>query len=154
MLKRYKLLIEVLSLLLSIPIARLIAQNKFLIELFEKLNGNPLSYTMQIVLLILIIITILLLPYVVYLRIKMKLFPRFGVYWDFKRNPYCPICKKLLSNYNEEIWDDPHFFCISCKDKIYLYDNKGRIMKLRHAVKFLFNRKITEKNIQKFNNQD
>jgi len=153
MFKKYKLFIEALSLTLSFSIAKIVAQNKHVIDLLENINGTPLSYTMRLVLLTLIWLLVIILPYTIYLRFKDKKFPRFGVYWDIKRHAYCPACKNLLSNYDGDYNLDPHFYCSTCDNNVHLFDEKGRKMFLKQAVHFLFKRKITEKAIQKFNNR-
>jgi len=130
----------------------MIAGLNFVNTLAENINGSPISHKLLTVIILLILIIILTLPFYIYSAIHTKLFPRFGIYWDIKKNQYCPTCKKLLSDYNDENPVDPHFNCSHCKIKIHLHDELGREMPLKYATYFLYKfDKLTKKNIEKAN---
>ena len=123
--------------------------NGKLLQYLNKLNGQPLSHILGAIIIVLFWLLILSVAWLVHLFNKVKLKPHFGLYWDKKKNPYCPICKKLiLSGYHNKPLD-PHFTCLKCNIKICLRDERGNQMHLYQAVDFLNVKKITSKLIEK-----
>lgn len=62
-------------------------------------------------------------------KIKTKLFPYFNVLWDKLKNPYCPNCQILLTNYNysPETAIKPHFRCVKCKSIVTMHKNGEKL---------------------------
>jgi hypothetical protein len=76
-----------------------------------------------------------------YLKLKTKLTPKFGIFWDKNKEPYCPACEKPLSQYgpynipntNKIVYS---FRCVKCDKHISLTYN-GNYIKLEDAKKLL-----------------
>ena len=73
-----------------------------------------------------------------YLRLKTKLIPKFGVLWDKNKEAYCPSCKIPLFEYNEQENGPPiyEFTCIGCNSDIRL-TNFGEPISLKDAQKLI-----------------
>ena len=139
-------------------LSHFLGTNGKLLQYLNKLNAQPLSQTIETILIVLFWLSILSVAWLIYLLNKIKLKPRFGLYWDKENNPYCPSCKSLLSNYYEDsLYSkiDPHFICIKCGSNkpIHIRDENGNRMHLYQAVYLLKYKNVTpeliEKSIQK-----
>jgi hypothetical protein len=86
----------------------------------------------------LVLFFILSISFYIILKIKInhRLKSRFGILWDNKNKPHCPVCKTLLS-YSEANPKYPCFFCDNCKDHMFLTDEYGNIIKLFQARELL-----------------
>ena len=122
-------------------------------RVFPVLWGLLVQIPQTITLIICIILSIFLiicLTYCFILLRKNKLKPRFGLYWDKNKNPYCPICKKLIStSYYDNKPLDPYFICLKCDIIIRLRDERGNQMHFYQAVDLLDVKKITPNLIEK-----
>lgn len=49
-----------------------------------------------------------------------------GIYWDKKKNPYCPSCKTPVAKYGEFNYGDHGYYCSVCKDVFVLADASGK----------------------------
>jgi hypothetical protein len=80
------------------------------------------------------------LSFIFYLKLKNKLVPKFGVFWDKNKEAYCPACRNLLSAYLSYSFDNPvpmkAFKCINC-DKYVLITHNSNIIELDDAKKML-----------------
>ena len=80
-----------------------------------------LEHILLLLFLMILIMSALIIEFIYILNYKrkLKLIPKFGVYWDKKKNsnPYCPVCKTLLTF--DGITD---LACFKCKRHIYLAD--------------------------------
>lgn len=109
----------------------------------DPLANIVLQHVPKSLLLILPLLLLLLLissvSYIFFLRKKLanKLFSACDVYWDKDFNPHCPSCQKLLSNYNSyEIRTHdfrPGYFCVSCKEKVFLSDGEKMYININEA---------------------
>lgn len=84
--------------------------------------------------------------YIVGLRRKNKLKPRFGVYWDRGLTPYCPACSKVLAYIHKPnagglsgTWG---FKCVQCPSFIPLNDDSGQSIEITEARRLLSGDKI------------
>ncbi len=97
---------------------------------------------------LLAIAAILECAYIVELRrrLKLKLKPRFGVYWDRELTPYCPSCSKVLVYIKDSaafshVWG---FKCVQCSTFIPLNDDDGRPIEITDAKRLLSGGRIEE----------
>ena len=103
------------------------------------------KYWLANIMLILLAIIIVLLSYILILHYKHRLKFILGAYWDKELNPYCPSCKKPLSNYGHYSAGRKNFpglKCIGCKEVIRLSDGNKICLTIEEAkeiVKKLFN---------------
>lgn len=61
-------------------------------------------------------------------ELENKLFLEFGIYWDKKFNPYCPICEKPLSRTAEseqKYYSDA--YCHNCDKPIPIFNDEGQL---------------------------
>lgn len=49
-----------------------------------------------------------------------------GIYWDKKKNPYCPSCKTPVAKYGEFNFGDQGYYCSVCKEVFVLADASGK----------------------------
>ncbi len=80
------------------------------------------------------------LSFVFYLKLKIKLIPKFGVLWDKNKETYCTACQVPLSRYTEDISPSgkkSYFFrCVKCDKVLYLVDD-GIPIRIQDARKRL-----------------
>lgn len=126
----------------------------FLIGVFSKpilkfvnIFLNSVSIKLELLLmlklwLLLLLLFFLALAYILILLYKLNLKSnfRFGVYWDKKFKPHCPICGSIMSD------KKPHYkniICPSCGKSILLLndnynnDNYNKALTYKEAVKIL-----------------
>ena len=60
-----------------------------------------------------------------------------GIYWDKKKNPYCPSCKIPVSKYGEYNCGDWGYWCNVCKSVFNLADASGNPIKPEDARRLL-----------------
>jgi hypothetical protein len=61
---------------------------------------------------------------------------KYGIYWDNKKNPYCPSCKKPGLQYDK--WTGGYgYYCLPCNKVFALTDNLGNQIKPLQAIKEL-----------------
>ena len=109
-------------------------------EKAESLLVNIALYSVIMILLLSITLFYLILH-------KSKLKLALGTLWDEKFNPYCPNCKKPLTNYGEYEFNkvySPGYWCMNCKEVIRLYDEENKYLGISDAKKI-----IKEKNLLK-----
>lgn len=62
----------------------------------------------------------------------------FGIYWDKKKNPYCPNCKTLLIYHHDNEYNKYHTFeCIKCNKEMSAKDINGNYLSLKQAIELL-----------------
>jgi hypothetical protein len=109
------------------------------------MQDNQAKYWLANSIVFLISITIVLFSYILILHYKHRLKFSLGAYWDKELNPYCPSCKKPLSNYglySAGRKNYPGLKCIECKEVIRLSDGNKICLTIEGAqeiVKKLFN---------------
>ncbi len=88
----------------------------------------------------------LLFALAIYLTLKIRLVPKFGVLWDKKnKEPYCPVHKIPLARHKTKIGSDPAvgLDCRKCKEKSKgessypLIDDDNKRLTLLEAKKLL-----------------
>ena len=136
----------------SLVVICLSALSVVLISVYNPLAEIYFSKVPKSILLLLplslLLLLILSVSYIVYLRKKLRieLKQALGVYWDRDLNPYCPSCKKLLSNYAYYEAGRKHlpgFKRINCKDVVRLSEGEKMFLSIEEArdiVKSLFNK--------------
>lgn len=86
-----------------------------------------------------ILLLLLILLYLcarIYLLKKLNL--KFGIYWDRKKSPYCPVCKMPLTSYTRTIGGSEHFaHCLKCRDQVFFHDDDGKTISLEDCRKHL-----------------
>jgi hypothetical protein len=97
--------------------------------------SNKALFAIALTLLVLLLIscfTIVLLIRAINDKLKL----RFGVYWDKKKNPHCPGCKKPISDYRQY---GTHFGygCMSCNRTILLERADGTPITAQEAMNSL-----------------
>jgi hypothetical protein len=76
-------------------------------------------------------------------KLRPDLIPFLQVLWDKNGNVYCPHCKTLLIQTQEECKDDKRVHALKCMNKncnqesIFLRDDGGHAMRIRLAKKNL-----------------
>lgn len=102
-------------------------------------SGNPLITT---VITLSLLYLLMVASYVIlYIKYRNKLFPKFGLLWDRRKEPYCPSCRNPLSQYlkcrfsNEGVAEKV-FWCVKCDKYIYLTHNAD-VIELDEAKKML-----------------
>lgn len=68
------------------------------------------------------------------IRKSEKLICRFGVYWDQKNIPHCPLCKKPLSTYSKHGYLNNEYFCNPCNHLVYLSNEMGETITRKEAI--------------------
>jgi|SRR3990167_1575459 len=61
-------------------------------------------------------------------ELENKLFLEFGIYWDKKFNPYCPVCGKPLgriAEFEQKYYSDS--YCYKCNKNIPISDDEGQL---------------------------
>ena len=88
----------------------------------------------------LLLLLIFVIALIQYLKLKNKPILKFGIYWDKKKEPYCPVCSKPLSYglfYIQSQEVDAYVFkCINC-NKFISCTNNGENINLEEAQKLL-----------------
>lgn len=85
----------------------------------------------------LLFILLALILYIIYLlhKIKLKINFRFGVYWDKKLKPLCPVCGSIMSDKKPQ---SKNIICPSCGKSILLWnDNYNKELTYKEAVEIL-----------------
>lgn len=79
--------------LLAQPLSE--ALSLFLSKIFPLISRQALLQTTAAMLLC----TLILASLAIWLTVKLrsKLVPKYGIYWDRQGNAYCPVCQKLIS---------------------------------------------------------
>lgn len=89
------------------------------------------------------ILLLAILSLLIYLFIDKQLKLRYGIYWDRKRNPHCPSCKKPLQ---------PHAYCtyqcIACDKYISPFSESGEYLPIEIVHRLLRGEKVTDKEIE------
>jgi hypothetical protein len=80
-------------------------------------------------------LSVIFVPYSMYLLKRLSLKLDLGVYWDKKDNPFCPNCLKPLVNIGN-INGIPFFQCVKCKSEIVICSEFGKRFNLYEARKF------------------
>jgi len=125
-------LVALAGLFLSIPVLffDFLLRPSFLQAISTTDPAKPLRLILVLGICLLAFVTFSFLLILKLIR-KPKLKPRFGVYWDKEKNPYCPICKKLIAtSYHDGKPLDPYFICLKCDIIIRLRDERGNQMPL------------------------
>lgn len=76
----------------------------------------------------------------IYLILKTKLTPKFGILWDRKnKEPYCPIHKNPLARHKTKIGNDlaTGLDCRQCDKSYPLIDDFGKTLTLTESKKLL-----------------
>lgn len=103
-----------------------------LIEQLPKTLLLKILSVLSVAILLLILVSIAL-----YLKLRKKLISQFGILWDKNKEPYCPACEIILSEYHEQNAPPIYEFrCIKCNAHIRLM-NFGKSISLSDAQKFL-----------------
>jgi hypothetical protein len=88
-----------------------------------------------------VLILMVQFAYIFYLHNKMKtkLIPKFGIFWDKEGNPYCPSlsCKSPLSQYGKYAGGFG-FKCMKCNEFIFLRDDKVNNVSLDKLLEQVF----------------
>jgi uncharacterized protein YqhQ len=82
----------------------------------------------------------LALSWVIYLQLKTKFKPKFGVVWDKSKEPYCPACEKPLTKYTLQNHDKiiaKGLRCAKCGVHFTLITDEGEKISLIEAKKLL-----------------
>ncbi|MCH7827401.1 MAG: hypothetical protein IIC75_05445 [Bacteroidetes bacterium] len=79
------------------------------------------------------VIFLLLTSLLYFLLYKYKLKPAFTVLWNRKCNPYCPICKTLLSHALDFSSQQSHFECKKCNKNFSATHSSGHIMSIKNV---------------------
>jgi hypothetical protein len=80
--------------------------------------------------------------YLLELRRKYRLKPRFGVYWDRSLTPYCPACSKMVAYVRHSLtWG---FQCVQCDGFVPLNDDNGQGIEIADARALLSGKQIEE----------
>lgn len=89
------------------------------------------------IMVLLLIWSILLLAYVIYLKRKHRLTPKIGVLWDKNKEPYCPIHEKPLSRHKVKSSGKivTGLDCRKCKESHHLMTDDGKLLSLEEAKK-------------------
>lgn len=77
---------------------------------------------------------------ILYIKFKNKLTPKFGVFWDKNKEPYCPACQSLLNKESVNISDPDatvYLKCIHCDKYVYLSLDEPKRLTLSEAKKYL-----------------
>lgn len=106
------------------------AVNKFFPEGIKHALDLISAYSLPILLLITLIISVASIEFVYLLnyRNKSKLKLIFNVFWDRNRNPYCPACRLPLII--KKVKDTDIYYCLKCKEYIFPTHKRGQSVDL------------------------
>ena len=89
-------------------------QTERTLSIIHKVHPTKLTLTMSTILL-----SVLTYTFCQYIITKSWIFHfYFGVYWDKKTRPRCPICKSIMTN--QPMAKDYDLYCFKCKDTLRL----------------------------------
>lgn len=93
---------------------------------------------------ILLLAIVLLLVYIL-LDKRLKL--RYGIYWDRKKNPYCPSCKKplQLKNYCA-------YRCVACDKAVFPSDGSRGYLPIEVLRRLLSGEEVNDEEITRIHN--
>jgi len=135
---------QLILLLLSAYVALIVSIYQDLLPIiFPKVVQElPTSVLLKLILVTTALCVLLsMLSLFIYLHLKIKLVPKFGVLWDKKdKEPYCPVHRIPLARHKTKIGNDPAtgLDCHKCKEPSYpLIDDDNRRLTLAEANKLL-----------------
>jgi len=139
-LKDHKYLYLIIATVIPL-ILQIFGINNQILRNLNKLNGQDISLPISIIMLITIWLSVIFVPYSIYLLKKLSLELDLSVYWDKNDNPFCPSCLKPLVfwGYVNSI---PFFQCVKCKSEIVISSQFGKRFNLFEARDFRRIRKI------------
>ena len=73
------------------------------------------------------------------LKLNSKPFFKYGVYWDYKGNGYCPVCKKPTSQLDWVEYNDMQWKGLKCTCTVepFVFMDKGQPMKGEEVMKLM-----------------
>jgi hypothetical protein len=93
------------------------------------------------------ILLLAILSLVIYLWADKKLRLKYNIYWDRKRNPHCPICKKPLQSHSYCSYQ-----CIACDKYIFPSNEFGKSLPIEIVHRLLRGEKVTDNEIENIHN--
>lgn len=100
----------------------------------------------KILLVVIPVLTSAIVELLIFQRMRPDLTSFLQVLWDKKGNVYCPHCKTLFVQTQEECKDDKRIHALKCmnqqcnQESIFLRNDKGQPLRLRIAKKMLGDR--------------
>lgn len=96
-----------------------------------------------LLLLVLSMLGNLILLTLILLNRDKKLKSKFGIFWDNKANPYCPICKTPLQTGERSFIDlgSANLTCPKCNKTFLMRDDSSKITHLKTAKKSILGKK-------------
>ena len=84
---------------------------------------------------------------IIYHRFDNRLTLRYNIYWDRKKNPYCPSCKTPL-----EVKDYCTYLCLTCKAEVCASDQYRSYLPIEIVYKLLDKQTVTDEQIETIHN--
>lgn len=86
----------------------------------------------------LVSLLLILLAYIFHQKNKKSLTLKYGIYWDYNKNPHCPSCEKPVSKYDSfGMNSEKGYWCDSCRIQSNLADYTGKSVTPKEAVRSL-----------------
>jgi hypothetical protein len=85
-----------------------------------------------------------ILALVIYLVFDKRLKLKYGLYWDRKKNPRCPSCKKPLQVYNYCT-----YHCLACDKNVFASDGSRGYLPIDIIHRLFAGEKVADEDIEK-----